>query len=100
MPTRSSRASSNVPPQARRVIEKSLEHFPDHPLDAAFRGRYCYVRHAGDPLCRRGYRGGTVTWEFAVYRYSTGSYGSLELGPARGIPPDCIRTALGAYNLL
>ena len=100
MANRRPSSNSPVPSHARDVIAASVEHFPDHPLDIEFRGRNCYVRHAGDPLCRLGYIGVGREWDFAVYRYSTGAYRSLELAPARDTPENCIRTALGVYDLL
>ena len=89
-----------MPPQAREVIDASLRYFPDHPLEVEFRGRYCHVGHAGEPLCRLAYTGGPAKWDLAVYRYSSASYRPLELAPARDIAEKCIRTALGAYNPL
>ena len=100
MPTCRPSSHGPIPAEARAAIDASVGLFPDHPLDIEFRGRYCYVRHAGDPLCRLGYTGGTGKWDFAVYRYSSGSYRPLELAAARDSAENCIRTALGAYSLL
>jgi hypothetical protein len=49
-----------------------LATFEGQPLEATFHGRFCYVSHAGQPLCRLGYRGVPDDWDFAIYRYSRG----------------------------
>lgn len=63
------------------------------------RGRFCYVDHDGEPLCRLGYSGGEL-WDFAIYRYTTASYGNGSyLLPSRTSVADGIEIALSAYNL-
>lgn len=100
MATRRPSSTARIPPDARAVMLASAQSFPNHPLDLEFRGRHRYVSHAGDPLCRLSYTGGLGKWDFAVYRYSTGSYRPLEMAPAQDTADNCIRTALGAYDLL
>ena len=45
------------------------------------------------------YQGEPEQWEFAIYRYSQGSYGDLPLAPTQGKAADLVDLALRAYNL-
>jgi hypothetical protein len=94
------RITHSIPESARTALLQGLETFGAWPIDVEFRGRYCYIAHAGDPLCRLGYRGRSAIWDLAIYRYSRGTYAALELAPATGTVEQCVKTALGAYNLL
>ncbi len=71
---------------------------PDLAVDR--RGRYCYVHHAGQPLCRFGYRPDDALWDFAIYKYSSSRYSnSGSLLPNRGAPGDCLDMTLHIYDL-
>lgn len=91
---------SNITAQARSDVMVQLQPLHGWPIKVTFRGAYCYVAHAGDPLCRLGFRGSGNPWDFAIYRFSRDTYGTLDLGPTQGTVLDCVRTALGAYDLL
>jgi len=67
-------------------------------LDASVAGGFYYVAYDGQPLCRLGYRGLLTDWDFAIYKFSTGSYGRLELAPTHDTPYDCVNMALHAYG--
>jgi hypothetical protein len=91
-----------LPVEASRYVEKEVATLKIPGLDLAdTQGRYCYIRHNGEPLCRFGYRGEQDVWDFAIYKYSTGRYSTSEaFFPQYGRIVDCLRTALHAYNLL
>jgi hypothetical protein len=91
-----------LPQEAKRYVEKEVANFKIAGLSLVeTQGRYCYIRHTGEPLCRFGYRGELDVWDFAIYKYSTGRYSASEaLFPLHGKIVDCLRTALHAYNLL
>lgn len=72
--------------------------FQDPSLDVSAKGRFVYVEYRGGHLCRLGYRGQRDVWDFAIYKYSSGSYGHLELAPTRDFPYDCVNMALHAYG--
>ena len=100
MPRKKASKSAGIPAKAREAVLKELGAFSSWPIDVSFRGRYCYVGHAGEPLCRLGFRGGANLWDFSIYRYSRGAYGEMDLGPDQATAEECVRTALGAYELL
>jgi hypothetical protein len=56
------------------------------------------VMYEGLPLCRLGYRGTLDEWDFAIYRYSTESFGQMDFGPARCSAREAIGLALSAYG--
>lgn len=88
-----------IPPVAREHLRRELLSFKEPRLEASVRGRFCYVYYDGGPLCRLGYRGELEEWDFAIYKYSTRSYGELELAPAFDTVRECVSCALHAYNL-
>lgn len=89
-----------IPEAALEVLRKTLRSFDDPELWAGTRGRFCYVAHGEEPLCRLGYRPDDDQWDFALYRYSTGKYSNTgSLLPNRAPLRECIATALNAYNL-
>jgi hypothetical protein len=89
-----------VPNEVREHVFEQLATFADPQLEATFRGRFCYIDHAGSPLCRLGYRGEKDDWDFAIFRYSTGRYGDLLFAPDHGTVIECISVAMHAYNLM
>jgi len=80
-------------------LRRELLSLEDDDLEGEVRGRFCYVTHRGTPLCRLAYQGEPEQWEFAIYRYSQGSYGDLPLAPTQGKAADLVDLALRAYNL-
>ena len=99
MVNRNGSTRTTIPESARHVVQDALAELSAYPLEVAIRGRYCYVSHAGDPLCRLGWRSQDDVWDFAIWRYSRANYAPFELASATGTPRDCIRTALRAYDL-
>jgi hypothetical protein len=82
-----------------REIENAMASFNDPAMSQTTRGRFCYIAHRGQPLCRLGYTGDDM-WDFSIYRYSTGSYGNGgSLLPAKTTLVNGIDTALCAYEL-
>lgn len=96
--TRSS--AKRIPEAERAALRTAIDSFGDPALSGTVRGAFCYIKHAGAPLCRLGYRGGDGDlWDFAIYRYSRGTYSnSGSFFPDRAPLLDCIRTALDAYD--
>lgn len=88
-----------VPDEAMKQLDAALDQLGDPMLAADRHGRFCYITHAGAPLCRLAWTAAGDLWDFAIYKYSTSKYGRLDLAPARGSAVDCIETALGAYDL-
>jgi hypothetical protein len=86
-----SSTSAAIPAHTRQAVLTALAAFSAWPLDVNFRGRYCYIDHAGEPLCRLGFRGGRDIWDFHIYRYTRGTYGSMDLGPDQAGVAECVR---------
>lgn len=93
------RRRSKIPPEGLSHLRQELLRVDDDDVEGGVRGRFCYVTHRGDPLCRLGYTGNLEEWEFAIYRYTRGSYGDLPLAPTSGRVADLVDLALRAYNL-
>jgi len=93
------RRGRGMPPEAMDHLKRKLLSLEDDDLEGEVRGRFCYVTHRETPRCRLGYQGELDQWEFAIYRYSRGSYGDLPLAPTRGKAADLVDLALRAYNL-
>ena len=92
--------TQRVPEEAMHQMNAALVSLGDPMLEADRIGRFCYITHAGAPLCRLAWTAaGDDRWDFAIYKYSTSKYGRLDLAPARASALDCIETALGAYDL-
>ena len=92
--------TQRVPEEAMKQMNAVLDRLGDPMLEADRVGRFCYITHAGAPLCRLAWTAaGDDLWDFAIYKYSTSKYGRLDLAPARASALDCIETALGAYDL-
>ena len=94
-----SRKAPAIPQEALDHLGREIESLGDPALDVEKVGRFCYVSHAGSPLCRLGYRGELETWDFAVYKYSTQSYSTQEMFPSRGKVANLVERAMDAYNL-
>jgi len=95
-----SRKAPAIPEEAMQHLWHELEQLGDPALDIDKVARFCYVTHAGSPLCRLGYRGDKEIWDFAIYKYSTQKYSTTEfLFPHHGTIVDLVRRALSAYNL-
>ena len=89
-----------IPTEALEHLCNEIVAIGDPDLDVTKNGRFCYVSHAGKPLCRLGYRGEVEIWDFAIYRYSRQAYDtSFEIFPLFGNVGECVRKALDAYNL-
>lgn len=89
-----------IPVEALEHLHNEIVAIGDPGLDVTNNGRFCYVSHAGKPLCRLGYRGEVQIWDFAIYRYSRQAYDtSFEIFPLFGEVGECVRKALDAYNL-
>ncbi len=59
------------------------------------------VSQAGQPLCRLGYRGEKDDWDFAIYRYSRGSYDpNVLFMPAHDSVRRCLSGAMHAYSII
>jgi hypothetical protein len=85
----------------RQYVSEQLATFEGQPLDATFHGRFCYITHAGQPLCRLAYRGETDDWDFALYRYSRATYDPNVLFiPTHDSLRGCLSVALHAYSLV
>ena len=85
--------------QTESEIENAVNSFADPYLSFSITGRFCYITHAGSPVCRLGYTGENL-WDFAIYRYTTGSYSNGgHLLPCKTTLVDGIDTALCAYEL-
>lgn len=90
--------SLQIPPQAVSQIDAALAEIGDPGLEVGVRGRFFYVMHTADPLCRLTYAGDNL-WDFAIYKYSTGRYAQLELAPVRDTFLRHLRRALNVYDL-
>jgi len=89
-----------IPVEALEHVCNEIITIGDADLDVARNGRFCYVTHAGKPLCRLGYRGEVEIWDFAIYRPSRQAYStSFEIFPLFGRVGECVRMALEAFNL-
>ena len=89
-----------VPPEALEHVWREIASLGDPALDVEKVGRFCYVSHAGSPLCRLGYRGELEIWDFAIYRHSRQAYDpDVEIFPLYGKVGECVHKALEAYNL-
>jgi hypothetical protein len=90
-----------VPIEALDHLCDELEALRNRHIDVEQSGRFFYVTHNGQPLCRLGYRGEIETWDFAIYKYSRQSYvPGTDLFPLFGKAGACVRMALHAYNLI
>ena len=91
-----------LPAETTKYVEKEVAKLKIPGLELfETQGRYCHIRHNGEPICRLGYRGERDVWDFAIYKYSTGRYSTSEaFFPQHGRIVDCLRTALHAYNVL
>ena len=98
-PTSASKTGRSIPADVKNWLQTEIERLDLPYLDAQVRGRFCYVTHAGTPLCRLDYRGTRDEWGFAIYRYSRGTYGDLPMAPTRGPVTEMIDMALHAYGL-
>ena len=95
------RPKLKVPPEAMQRVQEEIERLGDPDLELFEKvGRYCYITHAGSPLCRLGYRGELDVWDFAIYKWSTQGYApGTDLFPLYDEIGSCLRTAMNAYNL-
>lgn len=95
------RPKVKIPPEAMQRVAVEIERIGDPDLEFSEKvGRYCYITHAGSPLCRLGYRGELNVWDFAIYKYSTQTYApGTDLFPLYDEIDRCLRTAMNAYNL-
>lgn len=102
MPSRSSKPkSASISDEVADDLRAAIDSFNNPTLNGGIRGRFCYVLHRGDPICRLGYRPVEDVWDFALYRYSTNSYSNAgSLMPNKAPLTECIRIALSTYNLL
>lgn len=92
--------TTTIPPEALKHFRREIHSLRDRKLDVEASGRFCYVSHAGSPLCRLGYRGELETWDFAIYKWSTQSYApGTDLFPLYDEIGSCLRMAMNAYNL-
>lgn len=99
VPRRNRSRRPHLTTEAIDSLREEIESFGDPALEGGTRGGFCYVMYEGEPLCRFGYRGNLEEWDFAIYRYSTQSFGPFEWVSPRARPRDAIMTALRAYNL-
>jgi len=74
-----------IPDDAKEEVLKAVDRFNRTTLKGTgcayvprFQGRFLYLGRNEDgqlqPICRLQYLGGKKGWEFAIYKYSTGSY--------------------------
>jgi hypothetical protein len=95
-----SQTTTTIPQEALKHLRREIKSLRDRHLAVEASGRYCYVSHAGSPLCRLGYRGELEIWDFAIYRYSRQSYSTTyEMIPSYGAVADLVGRAMDAYNL-
>jgi len=94
-----SQKTTTIPQEALKHLRREIQSLRDRKLDVEASGRFCYVSHAGSPLCRLGYRGELETWDFAIYRYSRQTYSTYEMIPSHGAVADLVGRAMDAYNL-
>lgn len=92
--------NASIPAEAEERLRAALHGLGDPLLSAESRGRYYYVNHGGQPLCRRAYRSDGDLWDLAVYKYSNGGYASLDFDPSPAPADKCIRCAMNIYNLI
>ena len=60
-----------IPAQAIQHVEEEIKKLKVPRLRLfELQGKYCYIRHNGDPLCRFKYRGDLEIWDFAIYKFS------------------------------
>ncbi len=90
-----------IPAQAIHHVEEEIKKLKVPGLRLfELQGKYCHIRHNGQPLCRFKYRGNLEEWDFAIYKYSTGRYAPSEaFFPQRGRIINCLKIALSAYNI-
>src|SRR2546422_173674 len=95
------RPKVKIPPEAMQRLAHEIERLGDPDLELFEKvGRYCYIMHAGSPLCRLGYRGELEICDFAIYKYSSNRYSDDEFGfLSFGKVAELVRDALSAYNL-
>lgn len=89
----------SIPEIELSPLRAALTGLAEPALSMRTRGRFCYIDYDGEPLCRFAYRADRKRWNFTVYKYSTGAYGELELGPDPGRPAQCVAAALTLYDL-
>jgi hypothetical protein len=90
-----SQLASGVSAEAIRHVQTEVRKLKLRGLELyGAQGRYCYIRHDGEPLCRFGWRGEMDKLDFAIYKYSTGRYSTNEaFFPLYGKIAVCLRTA-------
>lgn len=94
------KSTATIPENVADQVRAAIDGFQDPALNAGLRGRFCYILHRGQPICRLGFRPGEDLWDFAIYKYSTGTYSSSDIFLPRKAPlTEGIRTALLAYDL-
>jgi hypothetical protein len=82
-------AGKGIPEDVRKQAEEAIERFNTEKLAGSgvsflprFQGSFLYLdREQGGnsgPICRLKYTGSSDRWEFAIYKYSSGSYDSKE----------------------
>ena len=60
-------------------VDAALDLLGDPMLESERYGRFCYITHAGAPLCRLTWSAAdNHRWDFAIYKYSTSKYGPLD----------------------
>ena len=89
-----------LPEDVEQQWQNAYRQLGNTQLRAGVRGRFLYVMHDWEPLCRLSYLGEQDRWELAVYKYSTGSYGRLDFHPPPAPMADCILAAMSLYNLV
>ena len=70
-------------------------------MEIEVRGRFAYIECEGAAVCRLGYTGDLEAWDFAIYKYSTGTYSTEFLRfPEITKAYEGIVRALKAYQLM
>ncbi|MFC1833822.1 hypothetical protein ACFL2Q_03690 [Thermodesulfobacteriota bacterium] len=78
-----------IPPEIKDEVERIVEEFNEQVLKdhgryylTRFRGRFLYLDRSDHsrigPICRLEYTGSIDDWEFAIFKFSSGSYDSLD----------------------
>jgi hypothetical protein len=82
-------AAKAIPADVRQRAEEAVERFNQEVLGGGgvryvprFKGQYLYLDRqtsgSAGPICRLKYTGAFDRWEFAIYKYSSGSYDAHE----------------------
>jgi hypothetical protein len=103
-----------IPSEIKSEVERIVENFNERVLKGEglcyltrFRGRFLYLDRSDygriGPICRLEYQGRMDNWKFSIYKFSSGSYDSMEWffpgsGSVDGTVEGAMKAGLEAYE--